>query len=145
LQSIALQVNSGAAKSETGNLSEISNYIPFAEPKYMYTITDSRISVFGSGNIGIIPTFYSPDADSGVIATKDLQKRGMMTIFPPGENSGVWIVDPTTGAIVIQGDKNYNINPDILHSLAIRATKLLCRGERFRMCMVTTYNHQRTN
>jgi hypothetical protein len=84
----------------------------------MYTITGSRISVLGSGNIGIIPTFYSPDADSGVIATKDLQKRGMMTIFPPGENSGVWIVDPTTGAIVIQGDKNYNINPDILHSLA---------------------------
>jgi hypothetical protein len=118
LQSIALQADSGAAKSITGNLSEISNYIPFTEPKYMYTITGSRISVFGSGTIGIIRAFYSPDADSGVIATKELQKRGMMTIFPLGENSGVWIVDPTTRAIVIQGDKNYNINPDILHSLA---------------------------
>jgi hypothetical protein len=80
----------------------------------MFTITGSRISVLGMGKIGIIPTYYSPYADSGVIATKDLQKKGMMTIFPPGENSGVWIVDPISGAVVIKGNKNYNIQPSAI-------------------------------
>jgi hypothetical protein len=80
----------------------------------MFTITGSRISVLGMGKIGIIPTYYSPYADSGVIATKDLQKKGMMTIFPPEENSGVWIVDPISGAVVIKGNKNYNIQPSAI-------------------------------
>jgi hypothetical protein len=117
LQSLSLQVDSGAAKSITGNLSSIENYSEFLEPKYMFTITGSRISVLGMGKIGMIPTYYSPDADSGVIATRDLQKKGMMTIFPPGENSGVWIVDPTTGEIIVRGDKNYDIQPDVLNKL----------------------------
>jgi hypothetical protein len=89
LHSLALQVDSGAAKSITGNLSSIEEYSQYSEPKYMFTITGSRISVLGVGKIGMIPTYYSPDADSGVLGTRDSQKQGMMTIFPPGENSGV--------------------------------------------------------
>lgn len=118
IQSISLQIDSGAAKSITGNLSSLEQYSEFSEPKLMYTITGSRISVLGMGKIGMIPTYYSPDADSGVIATKDLQRKGMMTIFPPGENSGVWIVDPTSGAVIIQGDRHYNIQPSALSKLS---------------------------
>lgn len=83
----------------------------------MYTITGSRISVLGLGEIGMVPIYYSPDADGGVVATRDLQKKGLMTVFPPGENSGVWIVDPSSGAIVIQGDKDYNVDTTVLNNL----------------------------
>jgi hypothetical protein len=117
LQSFSLQIDSGAAKSITGDLQSLSGYKPFPEILYMYTITGSRIPILGMGTIGIIPTYYSPEADSGVISTKDLQRRGMMTIFPPGENAGVWIVDPTTGEIIIEGDKNYDIPSTRLSTL----------------------------
>jgi hypothetical protein len=32
-------------------------------------------------------------------------------------SSGVSIVDPTTGEIIVRGDKNYDIEPDVLNKL----------------------------
>jgi hypothetical protein len=110
LQTFSLQIDSGAAKTITGDISIIENYVQFPVTQYMYTITGSRISILGSGTVGSITTFYSPEADSGVVATKDLQMRGLMTIFPAGKDSGCYVIDPVTGAIIIEGDKNYNID-----------------------------------
>ena len=117
LDSFSMQVDSGAAKTITGDLNTITDYKPYPEPKFMYTITGSRIPILGIGHIGFVPVFYSPDADSGVLATRDLQKKGLMTVFPPGENSGCWIIDPATGSIIVKGDNRYNINPVDLATL----------------------------
>ena len=90
LKSHSLQVDSGAAKTISGDLSIIEDYKAYTNPIFMYTITGSRMSILGESHIGncLSQVFYSPEADCTVVATKDLQKQGLMTVFPPGENQG---------------------------------------------------------
>ena len=112
-------MDSGAAKTISGDLSIIEDYKAYTNPIFMYTITGSRMSILGEGHIGscLSQVFYSPEADCTVVATKDLQRQGLMTVFPPGENQGCWIIDPKTGAIIIRGDKNYDMSIDQMKAL----------------------------
>ena len=87
-----MQIDSGADGSVTNNKHQLTNFKQYEFPKIMYTITGSQIRILGEGRLGKLldRIYYSPDADSAVIAVKDLQMRNLLTYFPPGR--GVQVV-----------------------------------------------------
>ena len=106
-----MQIDSGADGSVTNNKHQLTNFKQYEFPKIMYTITGSQIRILGEGRLGKLldRIYYSPDADSAVIAVKDLQMRNLLTYFPPGRGSGCTVIDPKTNKIVFTTDEQYMI------------------------------------
>jgi hypothetical protein len=54
----------------------------------------------------------------GVIAVGDLQSADLLTVFPPGKDGGVFVLNPTTGEVLMEGNKNYELSSETLKSLS---------------------------
>jgi hypothetical protein len=116
---IQFQIDSGAKKSITNDKNCLDNYVKYSTPTFMYTITGSEVPIIGEGHLGpnFPQVFHSPTADMGVIAIGDLQSADFLTVFPPGKDSGVFVLNPTTGEVLMKGDKNYELSSEALKSL----------------------------
>jgi Reverse transcriptase (RNA-dependent DNA polymerase) len=105
-----MQIDSGADCSIVRDRGIIENYKQYNEPHFLTTISGDKLKILGEGQIGDLPVRYSENAEIGLMAVKDLQRKNLAVYFPPGTDKGCEVINPTTNEIVMKGDEDYITN-----------------------------------